>query len=340
MLSDNRCMQPPPSLLQRAGWVLVVASLASPALAAEQPCTGVTVTAHPSVVTRWPTLSERVRSAVVERSDIDHCASAHLSTGGETITLEVILDDGRSTIRRLSAAEDVVPALEALLLVPPREAVTTTRAVETKRHPRDAETKRGRRSSPAGPPTMSERDTPVPAEREQLVEPEAGVGFLFSIGGGARAGDRQTSGHLGAMALLQVSGWLVGVDGRAVTYEVPLSDGIPQSATELTAVAGYRFGAGTLSLDLMAGPTLVVQQDMEVSVGPTVKREPTTISRVVPRLFFGSRLTLGARSVLGGFVGIEGAAGPSGESGTSAAHAPALPQWMLGFVIGATLGIS
>ncbi|HEU5076313.1 MAG TPA: hypothetical protein VFU02_19100, partial [Polyangiaceae bacterium] len=234
-------MQPPPSLHQRAGWVLVVTSLASPALAAEQPCTGVTVTAHPGVVGRWPTLPERVRNAVAERSDIDHCARAHLGTSGETITLEVILDDGRSTIRELSAAEDVVPALEALLLVPPREAVETSGAVETVRPPHDAEKKLGRRSSPTRPPAMSEHDAAVPAERGELAQPEAGVGFLFSIGGGARTGDGQTSGNLGAMALLNLSGWLVGLDGRAVTYEVPPSDGIPQSAAELTAVAGYRF---------------------------------------------------------------------------------------------------
>lgn len=185
---------------------------------------------------------------------------------------------------------------------------------------------------------MSERDAAELDEPSDLMERDASVGFLFSVGGGERLGDGQSSGNLGAMALLHLSGWLVGVDARAVTYEVPVSDGIPQSATELTAIAGYRLGEGPLALDLMLGPTLVVQQDMEITVGPAPEREPTTISRLVPRLFFGSRLTLGASSVLGGFVGVEGAAGPSGASRNPASLEPALPRWMVGFVVGATLG--
>lgn len=330
-------MQPLRSPLHRAQWALVVASLARPALAAEPSCTGVTVTAHPSVVGRWPTLPARVRSALTERRDIDRCARAHLGTSGESITLEVALDDGRSTIRRLSSDADVVPALEALLLVPAPAAPVP--ATESARRSREPETKMARRSSPARGPRMSERDAAEPAEPGVLPERDSSVGLLLSIGGGERMGDSQTSGNLGAMVLLRISDWLVGVDGRAVTYEVPVSDGIPQSATELTAVAGYRFGQGTLALDLMLGPTLVVQQDMEITVGPVAQREPTTISRLVPRLFFGSRLTLGASSVLGGFVGVEGAAGPSGVSRNPASHEPALPQWMVGFVAGATFGI-
>lgn len=325
------------SPLHRAGCALVVASLAGPALGAKPPCTGLIVTAEPGVVGRWPTLVERVRSALTERSDIDRCARAHLGQSGETIMLEVVLDDGRSTRRRLSSADDVVPALEALLLVPAPAAPAP--ATETAPRSRKPETK----PVPLGPRArglaLSERDAAEPAEPGDRGERDAGVGFLLSVGGGERLGDGQSSGNLGAMALLYISGWLVGVDGRAVTYEVPLSDGIPQSATELTALGGYRFGQGTLALDLMLGPTLVVQQDMEMTVGPAPEHERTTISRVVPRLFFGSRLTLGARSLLGGFVGIEGAAGPSGELQRSVPSAPPLPVWMLGFVAGVTLGI-
>lgn len=340
-------MQPLRSSLHRARWALVVASLARPALGAEPSCTGVTVTAHSSVVGRWPTLVERVRSALTERTDIDRCARAHLGTSRESITLEVSLDDGRSTIRRLSSAADVVPALEALLLLPepaepePAEPAPAelAPATESARRPREPETKLAPLSSQARRPSMSERDAAELPEPGVLPERDRGVGLLLSIGGGQRMGDSQTSGNLGAMALLRISSWLVGVDGRAVTYEVPVSDGIPQSATELTAVAGYRFGQGMLALDLMLGPTLVVQQDMEITVGPAPERESTTISRLVPRLFFGSRLTLGASSVLGGFVGVEGAAGPSGASRNPASHEPVLPQWMLGFVAGVTLGI-
>lgn len=331
-MSENRGMRALAFFFSGAATVFVATTLAAPVPAAEQQCTHVTVTTEPPVVERWPSLAESVRLALTERSDIDRCARAHLGMSGEGITLEVMLNDGRSTVRRLSSADDVLPALEALLLVPAPAAETARRSSDRKTKPAPLALRK-----PA--PAMSEFDTIEQAEPRDLDERDTGVGFLFSVGGGARVGDGQTSDNLGAMARLLISDWFVGIDGRAVTYEVPVSDRIPQSALELTALGGYRLGEGTLALDLMLGPTLVVQQDMEVAVSPPAEHAPTTVSRVVPRMFFGTRLTLGARSVLGGFVGIEGAAGPSGERRQSVPPAPPLPEWMLGFVVGATVGI-
>jgi hypothetical protein len=303
------------------------AILAGPTLAAERTCTVLAVRAEPTVSERWPGLPERVRSVFSDRSDIDRCARVHLGSSGDTLTLEVVLEDGRSAVRRMSSAEDVVPALEALLLVPSREPSAP---------PSDVKRTRSKPSAPAEPAEPTE-----PAEPAEPLAPHAGggVGFLFSVGGGARVGDHQASENLGVMATVRISHWLFGVDGRAASYEHPNSNQRPQSAVELTAFGGHRFGEGALALDLMLGPTLVVQQNDEVIIGPMGERDSDTISRVVPRLFLGSRLTLGARSVLSGFVGIEGAAGPSGGSQEGVGFAPPpLPTWMLGFVVGASVG--
>jgi len=298
--------------------------LARPTLAREQTCTVVAVAADPTLSERWPGLPERVRSALADRRDIDRCARVHLGSIGDILRLQVFLEDGRSAVRRVAAAEDVVPALEALLLVPSRQPTAA---------PPEAKLKPIERPKPAEPAELAEPVEPV--------EPDAdrGVGVLFSIGGGARMGDGQSSGNLGAMVSVRVSDWLVGVDGRVVSYEVPEGDRIPQSAVELTAFGGHRFGEGRLAFDLLLGPTLIVQQNDEVAIEPRGERHSDTSSRVVPRLFFGSRLTLGARSVLSGFVGIEGAAGPSGGSqGGASFSATPLPMWQLGFVVGASVG--
>src|SRR5688572_15666418 len=103
-------MQPPRSCVRTAAWMVTGTILARPTLAAEQTCTALAVLVEPTVSERWPGLPERVRSVFSDRRDIDRCARVHLGSSGETLTLEVVLEDGRSAVRRMSSAEDVVPA--------------------------------------------------------------------------------------------------------------------------------------------------------------------------------------------------------------------------------------
>lgn len=287
------------------------------------------VSADPAVDERWPDLHERVRRGLSGRSDIDRCARVHLGANGDGVTLQVTLEDGRSATRSVPGSEDVVPGLEALLLLPSPEA---TSAVLKPRA-----TKRPAKQPRHGQAPTAVRDAGLAPE---VVDDDSGVGVALSFGGGARTGDGQVNSNLGAMAFVSVSDWLMGFDGRAVSYEVPRSGRIPQPALELTAVGGRRFGSGTFGVDLLLGPTLVLQQDVAVHEESAGRVSHTTTSRVLPRLFAAGRLTIGARSVLSGFVGIEAAAGPSGASDVDAVAAlPPLPVWMLGFVVGATVGV-
>ncbi len=69
---------------------------------------------------RLPGMKEEVRSALGSREDLDTCARVHSAMRqGPTISVEVTLPDGRMAARDVAHREDVVPMLEALLLVPP-----------------------------------------------------------------------------------------------------------------------------------------------------------------------------------------------------------------------------
>lgn len=322
-------MQPPRSFARAAGWVVLGTVLGRPALGANRTCEAVTVSAAPAVSARWPDLPERVRTSLDARGDIDRCARVHLALSGDGLTLEVALQDGRSATRWVPSSADVVPGLEALLLVP---------------SPKPTAAPAARVASPKAARRLTRRKTAASVSDQGLAAEDAGaegdVGATLSLGGGARVGDGQVSSNLGVMALVIVSDWLMGFEARAASYEVPMSGHIPQPALELTAVGGHRFGSGTFGADLLLGPTLVFQQDVAVHEERDGRVSNTHTSRVLPRLFGASRLTIGARSVLSGFVGLEGAVGPSGAEDTHISGAlPPLPVWMLGFVVGATVGV-
>jgi len=319
----------PRSLARAAGWAVLGIALARPALGANRACEAVVVSADPAVSARWPNLREQVEQSLTGRSEIDRCASVHLSPSADGLTLQVTLQDGRSTTRWVPTPEDVLPGLEALLLLPAPEPTDPEASQPTRTRPKSQAVK-------AVAP-VSVRDHGVAPES---ADSDRHVGASLSIGGGARAGDGQVSSNLGVMATIVVSDWLMGFEARAASYEVPRSDHVPQPGLELTAVGGHRFGRGTLGIDLLIGPTLLFQQDVTVHQTPQGRASETTTSRVLPRLFGAARLTFGARSVLSGFVGAEGAVGPSGASDIDAADAlPPLPLWMIGFVVGATVGL-
>lgn len=337
-------MQLPRSFARAARWVILGTTFAATASGADGACEAVAVTADRGVSLRWPDLLERVRQGLEGRDDIDHCARVHLGSSRDGLKLEVVLQDGRSAARWVPSSEDALPGLEALLLVP-----AVSREPSTSPEPPPS------RASKRSPQAEALRATPIvkalPGRQRATLVSDAGlapevaggnrrIGATLSLGGGARIGNGQVNSNVGAIALVIVSDWLAGFDARMASYEVPMTGRIPQSTLELTAVGGHRFGSGTFGLDLLLGPTLVVRQDLQVHQEQDGRVSTTRAQSVVPRLFAASRLTIGARSVLSGFVGLEGAAGPSGAtSEDTAAGLPSLPVWMLGFVVGATVGV-
>jgi hypothetical protein len=304
--------------------------------AAAGSCPSVLVEADSAVQSRWPELRERVRTAFEGRSDVDACATVHLRYVDGAIAMDVALPDGRST-SRIASREDVVAGLEALLLVPesapsppakpPQVAATRFDAtvIEVPGDPNRASLDRGptRLASPVAPSRLR-------------VEISADVGV--------HRGDGQTRTSVGASSLLDVAGWLVGFEGAVAQYVgAPATSGDSPKALEVGALAGRRLRAGGLALDVVAGPAVELRGSWAVAMVNTASQGMVSTMRsvsksdgLVPRFVLGSRLTLGARSTLRTFVGIDGEIGETGP--IPPGFSRGLPGWMVGLSIGATVG--
>ena len=171
----------------------------------------------------------------------------------------------------------------------------------------------------------------------------------LSLIGGARFGDGQASYGLGAQSFLDVSGWLVGFQGRADRYH-QLSGAQSQTALELGALAGKRIRFEGVTLDVAAGPGFAIKgalsSETDVAVVGVPPSEPPPSpsplpeqpsSGPVPRLLVGVCLGLNPRSVFREFVSIDGTFGPARADGLGP-NSPGMPRWTLGLTLGATVG--
>jgi hypothetical protein len=289
---------------------------------------------------RWPELAARVREALATRADIDACAQVALTAIDASISVLVTLPDGRTAARPAARPEDVVPTLEALLIVPAAEVQAP--APEPQPAPSPAQ------DTPANlPRSIAMQSGPDPSSRLRIE---------LSIMSTARVGDSVTSLGLGALALLDVSQWLVGFEGRADRYDY--ADGSPAGgALELAALAGGRFPLGSVALDLIAGPALALGGESSVTIARSARssvpdagaggtesivRESGTGRAAVPRLVLKAHVGFGARSVVRGFVGVNGELGPADGPAANRPRdgAQRLPAWTVGLALGATVGTS
>lgn len=320
-------------LVLGVSWAVLGVALARPAFGAERGCVQVALAVDAEVLARFPHLPERVEGALLARKDIEPCARVWLGATGAGLAVRVVLEDGRSAVRRVPAPEDVIPALEGLLLVPSPEAARATQAEPSARPARAVPSPAPARGVRTG---VSESDGPEQAPPEGAER----MGFSLSLVGGAHRGDGQSGESYGLLSLVNVSRWLFGLDGRAVNHRAfgPSPEGEPRTTLRVAAVSGRRLGAGTLALDLLLGPALVLEHSTEIEVeeGRTTRRASAT--QVVPRLWLGSHLHLGALSAVSGFVGIEGEVGPTGApSPEGFAGLGPLPVWSAGLALGGTV---
>ncbi len=315
------------SLAPRASW------------GAELDCDGTSVAPDARLTARFPDLAERIRTELAERSDLDRCARIELELEAETvITIAVLLPDGRATSRSVTRSEDVIPTLQALLLVPERATPS--------RPPRGREAPRVVPSGGAllASPLASQHDT-LPPKRAART-----MGFELSVLTGARTGDGQLAAGGGMLSFLELKHWLVGFQGRIDSYR-PLLGGDTQTVVELGLLGGRRLDLGSVALDLTAGPALAMQgvtlaqteEVAQVESGTTVRLPPPqraaeTGSGPLPRLWFGARLGFRPRSVLRTFVGLEGEVGPAGATDERASSLGRLPAFCFGLALGATVG--
>jgi hypothetical protein len=329
-------MKPPRPALFASLMALLAALGPRAAGAVEGGCSAFALEPDSGFRSRFPDLLERIEQELSGRTDIDACARIELQGSDTRIVVAVTLPDGRAASRTLTRREDVLPSLQALLLVPepvglssiaPVPAPAPERAVATPRagkRPRDVQ---------SALPPMAARQ----------------LGFELSVLSGMRVGDGQFSYGAGLLSFLEVKRWLIGFQGRADGYR-SLRGSDPETALELAILAGRRIDLGGVALDLTAGPGVAMRgfsvsetQSVTVMMTPAAVPPPTRPEESgtgpMPRLLLGARLGFSPRSVFRTFLGIDGELGPRD---TSAPDAPTdsarIPTFSVGLALGATVG--
>ncbi|MES1186208.1 MAG: hypothetical protein ABUL60_20510 [Myxococcales bacterium] len=350
-------MNPHPRTSALALGALLALARPGAALAAERGCLGPTIDADPGFRARFPDLLERLQGELAAHTDLDPCARAALRVEGVAdVTLMVTLPDGRTASRRVTQADDVMPTLQALLLLPAGPSITAL-----------AEPPAASATAPsAGPlpasilrPTPRHRvlfrgdpDRPDGLDRDAAAAAHAprSFGVELSVLTGARMGDGQLGLGAGALGFLEVHGWLLGFESRADVYR-PLLNGDPETALELALLAGRRFDFGPVALDLSAGPAVAMKglafsQTRSVAVMGTGSAPPTTppppeadpSTGPVPRFLLAARIGFSPRSVFRTFVGVDAAMGQRRATFTPESASARLPAFSLGLALGATVG--
>jgi hypothetical protein len=307
------------------------------ALAAERACAGMTIETDPGIRGHWPGLVERIQSELAARSDVDPCARVDLRLEGDAvITVSVTLPDGRAASRGVAERDDVIPTLQALLLVPDPSPPAPSVAPP----------------APAAPPREAFSDGARHTERDEPTAATAArsPGVELSLITGARMGDGQLGIGAGALSFLELNGWLIGFEGRADSYHA-MGGGNSGTALELGILAGRRLELGSVALDLSGGPAVAMKgfgssqatlQRVNATMAETPPALPLPIQPSNPgegpvaRLLLGARLGFSPRSVFRTFVGVDAEVGPALASAEPSSAG--LPGYSLGFSLGATLG--
>jgi hypothetical protein len=314
---------------------------ASRAFAADPPCSPIALEVDASARARWPALPGQVRQAFEARTDIDACARIEVTMNEGSIAVSVTLPDGRSASRQVWRREDVLPTLEALLLVPrPAAAVGLGMEASAPSIPASAATQIVQaKAIPVDPVHVAvpERDE---METRRAPYPPSRLRIELSVLTDARIGDGQTSVGLGALSLLDIGGWLVGFEGRA-DRDQRIGGGYgAEAALELAALGGRRFRFQNLALDFVGGPAVALRGPRTggTSVTPGGSPSSQSSSGTVPRALLGTHLIFGARSSFRTFMGVDGEFGPADAPGDNPSGEFRLPVWTVGLALGATVG--
>jgi len=327
----------------------VVALAAADAKAAPA-CAPVAVATDANVRRRWPDLADQVQRAFEQRDDVDACARIDITIMGAAVVLKVTLPDGRTAARSGLRREDVLPALEALLLLPESGAVAAppaaTAAAETAATPARVQ-----------PPARIEANItilpqpapPPPADRGSRVRIELGLGIE------GRAGDGQMGAGVGVASFLELAHWLLGFQARIDRYQLvsgrasatagsgnAMPGPAESMALEVDALFGRRFELGTSALDLCAGPALAMHGSVTVTApvtgGAMSTSAPPRDEQGLPRLRVSSRLTFHAHAALRTFIQLDGEIGRPHSATEPIPDQVDLPAWTVGLAIGATVG--
>jgi hypothetical protein len=224
---------------QAAILVMLAGMLGANRIAAgEGRCSSLAVDADADLGARWPDLPERIRGALAGRRDVDLCARVALGLGPKGIVVAVVLPDGRSASRSVSRPEDVVPTLEALVLLPRAEAGAP-----------DVHKIGAAKPAGDGARVIAASSAPIVSTRAPAAN-DAGFGpgrlrLEFSLLTGARAGDGAAGVTFGALTLFDIAGWLLGFEASASGYQGAAPG--PGASALAAAVVGGRGSGGAVS---------------------------------------------------------------------------------------------
>jgi hypothetical protein len=327
------------------------------ALTAQRDCAGPSIEGDAAFREHYPELLERLRAELPARAHIDPCAVVQLRWETPVIVVAVSLPDGRTTARDVSRHEDILPTLQALLLVPEASPASATLAAAPDSPPTPVMPTPAAKSAAVAVSHAARvvvgRELGHAPERDALAEavgPRT-FGFELSLVGGTRAGDGQFGYGAGVLSFMQIKGWLVGFQGRADGYRA-IQGSDPETALALGLLTGRRFDFGSVALDLTAGPAVVMRGTsfsasesvaapnmMAASSAPT-QPPPESDVGPLPRLLLGARLGFTPHSLFRTFVGIDGEVGPTHDADIpqEPGSAGRMPMYTVGLSLGATLG--
>lgn len=324
------------------------------ARATDQGCSAPSVEADSAFNERYPGLLDQVRQELAGAAGLDACARVELRRGPEGVLVAVSLPDGRRASRELNRPDDVLPTLQALLLVPdsPEPLPTAESKSSTKPDPTPAERTTSEPTKRAAPRRAAPRASVSAADevdRAAPVEQPRELGFELSAVTGVRIGDGQVGYGGGVLSFLEIKRWLIGFQGRADGYR-SLRGGDPDTALELGILGGKRFDLGGSALDLTLGPALAMRgmafsQSESVAVTSSSTTPMAPVSQPVPReeevgpsprLLLAARWGFRPRSTFRTFIGIDGEIGPSSEA--LEPDAARMPLYTVGLSLGATVG--
>jgi hypothetical protein len=304
--------------------------------AGEGRCASLAIDADAAVGERWPDLPGRIRGALAGRRDVDLCARVALGLGPNGIVVAVVLPDGRSASRLVSRPEDVVPTLEALVLLPRVEAgAPDVRPVGPAKPAGDG----ARAIAASSAPVVS---ASAPAANEAGPEPGR-LRLEFSLLTGARAGDGEAGVTFGALTLFDIAGWLLGFAASASGYQ-GTTPGPGASALAAAVVGGRRFWWRGVALDVTAGPAVAVRGIGSTVVSRTADgtgggaAPPPIDDGPWPRLLTGARVIFRPRSLVRTFAGLDGELALARRPADAPSDAARLPAWTVGVVLGITVG--
>jgi hypothetical protein len=295
-------------------------------------CAGLPVHLQGAFTPRWQEALEHACVNLTLHKDLDRSALLRvIMTQQDQLQLDVILADGRTTQRRLSAPDDLLKTIEALLVLP-IWLQTDTHASLT--HATRAATDRAE---------DSERPPALLPLRATVISPEVSTRLGVEIGIEAAVRLARAPTYLNpALALyagILPEAWWLGIELRWEPYQYPLRVS-PPSDFQMDSMAGGLLVARRVSLgfvNLNIGMNLLAAATFQTfDLHGGAERSETLVdvrTGAICRVLLGTAAWRGSLS-----LGIDVSPLRVRRSVALEADLPAVPVWSLGLGLGIAWG--